>query len=119
MISDDVKLNYLTDAAMTIFKYYEKGKGFYSGVLTNELTGRRTHTYNNWEAGLRRQIEQKLGRGMNIYERTVLALAVGRGPTPALTKKERKYSMEFLWDEEYPRNEANHCFDLMKVLTSF
>ena len=55
----------------------------------------RKVVYNNWDAGLGKSISIKLGRPINSYEQTILSLAVGRGPTPALTKQERKYSMEF------------------------
>lgn len=119
MITNEAKVNALTDAAMTIFKFYEKGKGFYSGIKYEEETGKKISVYNSWPAGLRRILENKLGRGLDKWEQTVVSLAIGAGPTPTLTKPERKYSMEFLWDSEYPNNELLYCQDLMKVLTSF
>ena len=119
MITNEKKIDALTNAAMTIFAFYERGLGFYSGIRYNPETDRKEVVYNNWDAGLGKSIAIKLGRPINSYEQTILSLAVGRGPTPALTKQERKYSMEFLWDSEYPSNPDNLCRDLMRVLTSF
>ena len=119
MITNERKVDALTDAAMEIYKHHEQGKGFYSGKMRNSTTGALESVYNDWDIGLRRSLESKLGRRMTRNEETVLALAIGRGPTPSLTKQERKYSMEFLWGEEYPQNFDKRCQDLMRVLTSF
>jgi len=119
VITNEQKLDALTDAAMEIYKLYEKGKGFFSGHKRDEESNKSIEVYNDWETGLRRVIETRLKRHMTKYEQTVIALAIGAGPTPAMTKAERKYSMEFLWGEEYPENFNKYCHDLMKVLTSF
>ena len=119
MITDEKKVELLSAAAMEVYKHFEKGKGFYSGSKFDESTRRRVHVFNSWEAGLQNVLERKMSRRLSKYEQTIVSLAIGRGPTLALTKAERKYSMEYLWGEEYPTNDSGFCQDLMRVLTSF
>lgn len=119
MMKDQDKVDRLSDAAIEIYKYYEKGKGFYSGTEVDPVTNKTVKIYNSWEAGLRRVLESELKRALTADEQTIISLAIGRGPTPSLTKRERLYSMEYLWDEEYPRFTDGECQELMRVLTCF
>lgn len=118
MIQDERRVDSLSEAAMRIYKAYEKGKGFYSGRV-RDSDGNYEHIYNSWEAGLRTTLERTLKRAISNEEQTILSLAIGRGQTPSLSKAERKYSMEYLWDEEFPLNENRQCQDLMRILTCF
>ena len=116
MMSDE-KVESLTKAAETIYKFCEKDKGFYSGVATSS-TGRKFESWNSY-TGSQQILEQKLGRKLNKYEITILALAVGYGPTPTLTENERKSAMDQLWSR-MPETRQIGCYkEMMDVLISF
>lgn len=95
MINNQEKYNRLCQAAETIYKFFQKGKGFYSGKISRE--GKTVVVFNQFD-GAKAAIEEKRHRPLTRDEITVLALAVGGGPTPSLTKTERESAIESLWD---------------------
>ena len=94
MINNEEKYNRLTRAAETIYKFFQKDKGFYSGKI--ERDGKTIVVFNRFE-GAKTAIEEKRHRPLTRDEITVLALAIGGGPTPSLTKSERESAFEALW----------------------
>lgn len=117
MITDEKKVNRLMDAAMEIYKFHEKGKGFFCRCVRTDK-GELKHVYNSWEDGLRTSMERNLNRPMTKDEQTILALAIGKGQTPSLTTAERLHSMECLWGSMHPENLERRCQDLMRVMSS-
>ncbi len=116
MMSDE-RVEALTTAAETIYKFCEKDKGFFSGIVTS-ATGRKFESWNSF-TGAKQILEQKLGRKLNKHEITILALAIGFGPTPSMTETERKSAMEQLWSR-MPETRQIGCYkELMDVLVSF
>ena len=114
MIENADRYNNLFTAAETIYKYMEKGKGFYSGSVIGP-TGRKIYQYNDY-SGARFHLERKLERKLTKDEQTMLALAVGYGPTPSLFPKEREEAFEILWDNQ--PNSSRACILFDKLVTS-
>ena len=116
MMSEE-KIEELTIAAETIYKFCDKDRGFFSGITTN-AAGRKFETWNSY-SGSQAVLEKKLGRRLTRAEITILALAVGYGPTPYLTQKMRDEAMDTLWSR-HPDTRSTGCFrPMMDVLTSF
>lgn len=116
MMSDE-KVEELTHAAETIYKFCDKDRGFFSGIVTSS-TGRKFESWNSY-TGAQRVLEQKLERKLNRAEITILALAVGFGPTPYLTTAMRTEALETLWSR-HPETRQPGCYrQMMEVLTSF
>lgn len=116
MMLDD-KIEELTVAAENIYRYCDKENGFFSGVTTS-ATGRKFDSWNSY-GGSQRVLEEKLGRKLSRAEITILALAVGYGPTPYLTQKMREEAMNTLWSR-HPDTRQPGCYrPMMEVLTSF
>ena len=112
------KIEELTVAAETIYKFCDKDKGFYSGVFKDENTGRTYSRWNNF-SGAKLELEKKLGRKLSQAEVTILSLAVGFGPTPYLVPEMRKNAFESLWTRYKPEQRAGSFQNMMNVLTSF
>lgn len=116
MMSEE-RAELLTTAAETIYKFCDKEKGFYSGIATT-ATGRKFESWNSY-TGAQQILEQKLGRHLSKHEITILALAVGYGPTPSLTQQERTDALEQLWSR-MPETRQPGCYKkMMDVLVSF
>ena len=114
MIENTERYNSLFTAAETIYKFMEKGKGFYSGSIMDS-NGRKLYQYNDY-SGARFHLEKKLNRKLTKDEQTMLALAVGYGPTPSLFENERNEAMEILWENKPNASRACILFD--KLVTS-
>ena len=113
MVKNEDKYNKLYDAAVEIYKYFEKDKGFFSGVATNQY-GKTFKTYNGF-TGAKQQLELKMQRRLTTEEVTMLSLAVGFGPTPSLTNQERQQAMDDLWNGE--SNDNRQCILFDKLVT--
>ena len=116
MMSDE-KVEELTTAAETIYKFCDKEKGFFSGIVTSS-TGRKFESWNSY-TGAQQILEQKLGRKLTRAEITILALAVGFGPTPYLTQKMREEALDTLWSRHPDTRQPGAYRPMMEVLTSF
>lgn len=111
MIKDDALYDKLFDAAETIYKYVEHGKGFFSGEIKSD-DGSKHASWNRFH-GARDVLEKKLQRTLTNEEITMLALAIGNGPTPALNARQRRYSLDYLW----PKGYSGTYVDFMKLVT--
>lgn len=114
MIESQERYDRLFTAAETIYQFMEKDKGFYSGSILDQ-NGRKIYQYNDY-SGARFHLEKKLNRKLTKDEQTMLALAVGYGPTPSLFEKERNEAMEILWENK--PNTARACILFDKLVTS-
>lgn len=111
MINNDALYDSLFAAAETIYQYVDRGKGFYSGKIRDEEGGWVSSW--NHHGGARYELESKLNRSLTKQEITMLSLAIGDGPTPALTPAQRRYSFDYLWPNGY----TGTYVDLMRVVT--
>ena len=117
MMSDD-RIEALTQAAETIYKFCDHEKGFYGGVMVSRVTGKAYESWNSFNQS-KSVLENKLGRPLTREEMTILSLAIGFGPTPCLSLGMRKEAMETLWARN-PETQQPGCFKkMMDVLTSF
>lgn len=95
MIADDAKYTRLAKCAERIYKFFQQDKGFFSGF--EEVNHKRVPTFNKYNGAVQ-AIENKLGRVLTRDEQTILALAVGDGPTPSMTPIERRSALSDLWE---------------------
>lgn len=115
MLSDE-KIERLTSAAETIYKFCNKEKGFYSGVV--RTASGKEEDWNSY-TGARDMLEKQLHRALNDAEVTILALAVGYGPTPYLDRQAREQAFDTLWSRN-PEKRRPGCYKkMMDVLISF
>ena len=116
MLSDK-QIELLTKAAETIYQYCDKEKGFYGGISKSK-SGERFEEWNSYSGSLA-VLENRLHRDLSKEEITILALAVGYGPTPCLSPNMREQAMETLWSRK-PETRKPGCYKkMMDVLTSF
>ena len=116
MMSEE-RIEELTTAAETIYQFCNKEKGFFSGMVTT-ATGRSFESWNSY-SGAQLILEVKLKRKLTKAEVTILALAVGYGPTPCLTQEQRDDAMTTLWSR-HPETQQPGCYrSMMDVLVSF
>jgi len=118
MIKDPKLFDKLYDAAETVYKYMTPGYGFYAGTVRNERTGEKTHKYNIMN-GSKQQIEKKLGRKLNKYEESILAIAIcdlaNKTLNQVLSSQEVMEIHQDLWNGEF--NREHDCLTFDRLVT--
>lgn len=100
MIKDEKKWQQLYDAAERIYKWCDKQHGFRAG--TKKLAdGKEIPRWNQF-SGARAHLELKMGRKLDLFEQTALAIAVGDHTAECLKKtltvQEKIDIFQDLWD---------------------
>ena len=96
MIKDPIKYDRLAKTAERVYKFFQPGKGFFSGY--KEEGGRKRPTFNDYHGAVR-EMSLKLKRPLSGDEQTILAVALGcqEAPASSLTRQEKTEVFFDLW----------------------
>ena len=113
MIKDEAKWQKLYDAAERIYKFCDPKNGFRAG--TKKLQdGREVPRWNQF-SGARAHLELKMGRKLDLFEQTALAIAVGDHVQECLKKtltlQEKVDIFQDLWNNEPNRDRVCLTFE--------